>query len=72
MIGDGNVGKTSLCNVYTGKGFSEEVQITNGIDYIRTTKSPTMNPEENVKLLLWDTAGQERYRCLAKTFYQKA
>ena len=57
MIGDGHVGKTSLCNVYTGKGFSETEQVTNGIDYVRTVKNSTVNPAENLKILLWDTAG---------------
>ena len=41
LIGDGEVGKTSLCNVYTGRPFNDDHIMTMGVDYVKTRKMPS-------------------------------
>lgn len=65
LLGESGVGKTSLINAATEKGFDQEIKSSFSSSY-------TENIIEcnNKKLIyrLWDTAGQERYRSLNKLF----
>ena len=73
MIGDMQVGKTSLIKHVTGQGFSEDVMATQGVDFV--TKEdfvPQNNPSVFMKVHFWDTAGQERHHALAKSFFVKS
>lgn len=69
IIGDDNVGKTSILERYGTGIFQTEHKKTHGIrDY---NKEYTLN--EKVYLFkLWDTAGQEKFIKSSKAFYKKA
>ena len=67
IIGDGEVGKTSILkNFHTGKAPQAHIR-TVGVDFV------TFNCEREGNALvvkLWDTAGQERFRTLTYQFYK--
>ncbi|XP_018572455.1 ras-related protein Rab-33B-like [Anoplophora glabripennis] len=59
VIGDSNVGKTTLTYRFCEGKFLELAEATIGVDF----RNRTVNIDgENISLQLWDTAGQERYR----------
>lgn len=70
LLGDSNVGKTSLLLRYTDDIFYDSQVSTLGIDF----RKKTLEREDIiVKMQLWDTAGQERFRCsIPKDFYKNA
>ncbi|KAJ1457544.1 small GTPase superfamily [Pelagophyceae sp. CCMP2097] len=69
MIGDSNVGKTSLVVRYDKDTFSTKFMTTIGVDY--RDKFLEIDGQQ-VKLQIWDTAGQERFRSLTANFFGKA
>jgi small GTP-binding protein len=69
MIGDSNVGKTSILNKYVTNKFTDEFTTTIGIDF--HIKRITVN-NKIVKLQLWDTAGQERFRAVTIGYFRGA
>lgn len=82
MIGDANVGKTTLLYRYT-EGVCERssIQPTIGVEYVpKVIKLPSNDKYNNnnkykpqrVKLAIWDTAGQERYRSIVRTYFRDA
>jgi len=64
IIGDYDVGKTSILNAYIGNSI-ENVQSTLGIDFF--TKSVLVKGEM-VMMTLWDTAGAERFHSLTHSY----
>lgn len=69
IVGDTDVGKTSLLVRFNDRKFTENNKTTIGVDYkARVIKIG----EESVKLQIWDTAGQERFRSMTAAFYNKA
>uniref|UniRef100_G3PQ04 Ras-related protein Rab-35 n=1 Tax=Gasterosteus aculeatus TaxID=69293 RepID=G3PQ04_GASAC len=68
IIGDSNVGKSSLLLRFADSSFSAGSYITTiGVDFkIRTVDIDG----ERVKLQIWDTAGQERFRTITSTYYR--
>ena len=71
VLGDAAVGKTSIINQYTDKGFSEDHLATLGIDF-GSKKYTTKVDGTEVNIKIWDTAGQERFRTLTTNFYRRA
>ena len=69
ILGDSNVGKTSLLLNYTDNYFVDSHVATIGIDY--KIKIINMNGV-NLKLQIWDTSGQERFRSLTYNFLKNA
>jgi len=69
MIGDSNVGKTSILLRYVNNQFSSAFISTIGIDF--QIKYIKVN-NKNIKLQLWDTAGQERFRSITVTYFRGA
>ncbi|OHT07535.1 small GTP-binding protein [Tritrichomonas foetus] len=67
LVGETNVGKTSLSVRYRTSQFSEESPATIGAANILL---PVHLENETVTLDLWDTAGQERYRSLTPMYFQ--
>ena len=69
LLGDSNVGKTSILKRYCKNQFSESYISSMGIDfetkYIKVGK-------KTINLQIWDTAGQERYKVIAKNYYNKS
>eukprot|EP01024_Parvocaulis_polyphysoides_P013322 TRINITY_DN15211_c0_g1_i2.p2 TRINITY_DN15211_c0_g1~~TRINITY_DN15211_c0_g1_i2.p2 ORF type:complete len:240 (+),score=29.60 TRINITY_DN15211_c0_g1_i2:87-722(+) len=67
MIGDTNVGKSSLMLRFADDTFSENYISTIGVNFkIRTVKVDG----KVTKFQIWDTAGQERFRALTNRYYR--
>nr|XP_008192110.1 PREDICTED: ras-related protein Rab-33B [Tribolium castaneum] len=65
VIGDSNVGKTSLTYRFCEGAFLEQSEATIGVDF--RSRNLTLDGE----LQLWDTAGQERFRSsMVKHYYR--
>ena len=69
IIGDSEVGKTSLLKKYIQNEFCENLLNTIGIDF--QVKYLNIN-NKKIKLQIWDTAGEERYRIVAKTYFNSS
>lgn len=67
LIGDTDVGKSSLLIRFADDAFSESFISTIGVDFrfrtVRINKTA-------VKLQIWDTAGQERFRAITAAYYR--
>ena len=69
IVGDSNVGKSSLIMQYTENNFPLQHSATVGIEYkIKMFKYRNFE----VKLQIWDTAGQERFHCITNNFFHHA
>eukprot|EP01091_Cochliopodium_minus_P018754 TRINITY_DN7687_c0_g1_i1.p1 TRINITY_DN7687_c0_g1~~TRINITY_DN7687_c0_g1_i1.p1 ORF type:complete len:177 (-),score=26.81 TRINITY_DN7687_c0_g1_i1:99-629(-) len=69
ILGDSNVGKTSIAIRFVKNEYYPSLDGTIGASFL--TKSVTIG-EETAKLQIWDTAGQERYRSLTPMYYRGA
>ncbi|KAJ2612069.1 Ras- protein Rab-18 [Coemansia sp. RSA 1365] len=71
LIGDSNVGKSSIIRRFTDDKFlsPEETNATIGVDFKVTMYDVD---EKRYKLAIWDTAGQERFRTLTSSYYRGA
>ena len=69
LIGDTNVGKTSLIKKYCNDEFSKNYISTIGIDF--QVKYLNIN-KKKIKVQIWDTTGQERYQILAKNSFNSS
>jgi Ras-related protein Rab-18 len=69
LLGDSNVGKSSILVRYIDDSFSNNICNTVGIDC--KTKMLTVG-EETIKLTIWDTAGMDKFRTLRGSFYRNA
>ena len=69
LIGDSNVGKTSIVKRYCKNQFNESYISSIGIDF--ETKYIKVG-EKTINLQIWDTAGQERYKVISKNYYNKS
>jgi small GTP-binding protein len=66
LVGDGNVGKTSLVRRFCEGKFEDSRVLTIGVDFqIKTVRLG----ELVIRLSLWDIAGQDRFRALRDQFY---
>ena len=69
IVGDTNVGKTSLVNRYVEDTFGDTVANTVGVDFL-ACKMDLFGQTYTVQL--WDTAGQERFRSVVKCYFKSA
>jgi len=68
LVGDINVGKTSLLNKYIDKRFSKEHRATISIEFkIKTIK---INSTTICDLKIWDTCGDEKYFSITKNYFR--
>uniref|UniRef100_W5N062 Ras-related protein Rab n=2 Tax=Lepisosteus oculatus TaxID=7918 RepID=W5N062_LEPOC len=70
VIGDGQVGKTSLVQRYVNDRFSKHYKSTVGVDF--AVKVLQWSDTETVRLQLWDIAGQERFTSMTRIYYREA
>lgn len=71
VVGNGQVGKTSMITRFAKGIFTNEYKKTIGVDFLE--KKMYLNSiGEEVTFLLWDTAGQEEYDALTRTYYKGA
>jgi Ras-related protein Rab-6A len=69
VIGDINVGKTSILSRFRYGSFEQSYMPTLGIDFF--TKN-LFYEDKTIRLILWDTAGQERFRSLIPSYLKNA
>ena len=69
VIGDENVGKTSIINRFKSNQFKDDYEPTVGLDF---QSIPLLIDNQNVTLLLYDTAGQEKFRSLIPLYTKDA
>ena len=67
LVGDTNVGKTSIIRRYT-KGQFCNINLTTVANSF-SNKIININ-DQNINLQIWDTAGQERYRAISEIFFR--
>lgn len=65
LLGDANVGKTSILNRYIHSNFSDSLYSTIGASFYSKYSS---KDNRLYKFEIWDTAGQERYDCLVPMY----
>ena len=63
LLGDAEVGKTSIIKSLIEKEFDSECLPTIGID--KFEKKECLDGGKEIKLIVWDTSGQERFRSIA-------
>ena len=69
LVGDSNVGKTSLLLKYTDDNYPLEHIATVGIEY-RIKMFDYKNFK--IKIQIWDTAGQERFHSITNNFFRNS
>ncbi|MHA1506699.1 MAG: Rab family GTPase [Candidatus Asgardarchaeia archaeon] len=69
MLGDENVGKTSIVIRYTENRFIESYKMTLGADF--ATKSVNIG-DKKILFTIWDIGGQYRFRDLRKHYFTNA
>ena len=69
VVGETNVGKTSLIKQYIENIFSEEKTATVGYD---TISKDLEIENRKLKLNIWDTCGQEQYRTINQMFVKNS
>lgn len=69
IIGDTDVGKTSLSTRYCHGEFPENSNPTIGASFLQRR---VMIDGTEISLQIWDTAGQERFRSMAPMYYRGA
>ncbi len=73
VIGDGGVGKSSAVRRFSQGIFSEEYQVTVGVQHstqliqIDSPEGPT-----DVKVIVWDLGGQDKFKFVRPMFYRAA
>ena len=68
LVGDANVGKTSLLNRFVLNQFLE-TRPTTGIDYVRKAVRVL---DKTVTVRFWDTAGSEKFNALSDAYFKYA
>merc|ERR1712124_161801 len=69
IIGDSNVGKSSLMLQFTDNKFKSDNDPTIGVEF--GSASIKYN-EKQLKLQIWDTAGQESFRSITRSYFRGA
>ncbi|XP_033645117.1 ras-related protein Rab-10-like isoform X1 [Asterias rubens] len=69
LVGDSEVGKSSIVLRYSDNNYRESFISTIGIDFkIKTVELQG----KKIKLQIWDTAGQERFHTITTSYYRGA
>lgn len=71
IVGNGQVGKTSMITRFAKGVFTDSYKKTIGTDFMEKEIFVRASGE-NAKLMLWDTAGQEMFSQLTKQYYKGA
>lgn len=70
IIGNPSVGKSCILNQFLNNAFSEEYEITVGVEF--GAKTIEVDGGDKVKLQIWDTAGQESFKSITRAYYRAA
>lgn len=69
FIGDSQVGKTSIINMFVRSSFEKQQKSTIGAVFHTYEQKVNGQP---VVMQIWDTAGQEKYRSLGPIYYRNS
>ena len=69
LVGESNVGKTSLINVFLTGKFEEKVMNTTSASCIHKKLTTDIS---SYSIMMWDTAGQEKFRSINKIFIKES
>lgn len=73
LVGDSNVGKTSIIQRYTKDNFDQGIEPTIGAHFMtRIIDLGEHGGSGRMKLQIWDTAGQEKYKSVTQIYYRDA
>ena len=70
IVGNTNIGKSSIMQRYVKKKFTANSTETVGVDFMQS-RYKSENDEKCV-IKIWDTCGQERYRSLIKSYFNSS
>lgn len=70
LLGDQNVGKSSIAQRFCKNLFSGQYVVTIGGAYLQ--QKLVLGNGVTIKFHIWDTGGQERFRSMANLYYQDA
>ena len=70
LLGDVNVGKTSIASRFCKDSFTENYMNTIGGAYQQ--QNIILNNGTKIKLHIWDTSGQDRFRSMTNLYYRDA
>lgn len=68
LVGDSNVGKTSLLKQYSTNTFSPDYKASINVECEK--KNVSFNATVGAELTIWDTCGSEKYRSITKQYYK--
>merc|ERR1719401_2008332 len=71
VVGNGQVGKTSMITRFAKGIFTNEYKKTIGVDFLEK-RMHLQSIGEEITFLLWDTAGQEEYDAITRGYYKGA
>lgn len=71
VVGDGNVGKTSMLRRFVRGEFVDQYKKTIGAEFLEK-EVYVRDLNQSVTLMLWDTAGQEVFNALTASYYRGA
>ena len=69
VIGEANVGKTSIVQQFVNNKFEETYEETIGVEFFNKTFKVN---DKIIKIEIWDTAGSERFASITKNYYRGA
>ncbi|MFX0050459.1 MAG: Rab family GTPase [Candidatus Hodarchaeota archaeon] len=75
LLGEPEVGKTSLIKRYVDDFFEEGYQITLGVDFLSKTvvmEDPKTGKEQELSFQIWDVAGQSSFTNFRHLYLKKA
>ena len=74
IIGNSGVGKSCLMHRVTTNEFSEDHEVTVGVEFgsLLIRMGDPSDQQSVFKLQIWDTAGQESFQSITKIFYRGA
>ena len=71
VVGDGNVGKTSMLRRFCKGEFTDQYKKTIGAEFMEKDVY-VKSTGDTLRLMLWDTAGQEVFNALTASYYRGA
>ncbi|GHP10512.1 hypothetical protein PPROV_000924300 [Pycnococcus provasolii] len=71
VVGNGQIGKTSMTKRFCKGAYSDEYKKTIGVDFLEKTHY-VADLGDDVRFLVWDTAGQEEFDTITRTYYRGA
>lgn len=72
LLGDSQVGKTSLFNYLSGIKYNPTYMATIGIDNVIKNYDITKDEKNyKVEIKIYDTSGQERYKSISNSYYKR-